>query len=462
MKRTYYRRYVPAQTRRVVNQAGRAGYRAIQQAVPRGTASRTGAAVGAAMGSSIAGKPGAAVGSYVGRRLGRQFAQITGVGDYYLESGSKVASPFTGITPVMKSSIQNNINTISRSEYVTDLYSAGSLSGSATPFNLESFQVNPGLATSDGGVFSWLPLIAAGYQQYRFKQLVFEFRSTSGNAVSSTNSALGTIIMCAHYDPTQSDFNSKNDALNSQWAVSSGSDKSLMFPVECSVKQGGSKWYDIRTSPLKSNQNVSFYDVIKFMVATQGLQEADQNLGELWVSYTVELTKYTNNSTYTYSAHWSNQFGGVAPSDITTAFPLGNSTPIASGPNDNLVMSIDAVAGKFLFPRYLPPNSEYFVSCRYSGTSPSGSISIALGTFENCEQVNLCSDNSLPYMAAGTTTAIVVNFYIRITSANQASFIVTATNIPAADVVCDWYFIEMTTGTNLGAPYPGQASIPPP
>lgn len=459
-RRTLYRRTVPVGTRRVINQAGRAGYRALQSSVPRGTAARTGAAVGAAVGSSAAGKPGAAVGAYVGRRLGRQFAQITGVGDYYLESGTKIASPFTGITPVMESSLKNNINTISRSEYITDLYSAPTLEGSSTPFNLDSFQVNPGLTTADGGVFSWLPLVAAGYQQYRFKQLVFEFRSTSGNAVSSTNSALGTIVMCSHYDPTQPDFASKNDALNSQWAVSGGSDKSIMFPIECSPKQGGSKWYDVRTSPLKANQNISFYDVVKFMVASQGLQEAGQNLGELWVSYTVELTKYTNNSTYTYSAHWSNQFGGVLSSDISTAYPLGNVTPIAAGPNDNLLMSIDRIDRRFYFPKYLPPNSEYLVIANYSGTGGGVTCAIGLGGLTNCELVNLCSDNSLTYMATDKVNSVTAAFYIRINSADQASFVVNAAGIPPTDPRCDWYFIEMTTGTNLGAPYPGQVSIP--
>lgn len=459
MYRKTYRRYVPRPVRRTINTSARAGYRAIQTAVPRGTAARLGSSVGAAMGSSIAGKQGSSVGSYVGRRLGKQFARITGVGDYYLESGTKIESPFTAVTPILKSSISQNSVVISRSEYITDLYSGTGIP--ATEFKLDSFSVNPGLTTSDGGCFSWLPLVASGFQQYKFKQLVFEFRSTSGNAVSSTNSALGTVILAAQYDPTQDDFASKNEALNSQWAVSGGSDKSIMFPVECDPRQMKDKWYDVRLSPIKSNQNISLYDIIKLQVATQGLQEENQNLGELWVSYTVELTKFKTNPAYTYTAHWSNQFGGVAASDISTAYPLGNAVPIAAGPNDNLLMSIEPVARKINFPKYLPPNSEYLVLCRYSGTGAVGTTGISIGTLVNCEKVNLCSDNSLNFMATDVTNSVTVAFYIRITSADQASFIVTASNIPISSPRCDWYFVEMTTGTNLGAPYPGQASIPP-
>lgn len=453
--RSPYRRYVPRPVRRAVNQSGRAAYTAAKTYVPKGSAARLGSAMGAAAGRSLAGAPGSAIGSAVGQRLGKQFAQITGVGDYFLHDGTRIGSPFTSKTPTLRSSINNNSVTVSRSEYITDIYSG---TGSpATGFKNQSFAINAGLPTADGGIFSWLPIVASGFQQYRFKQLIFEFRSTSGNAISSTNSSLGTIIMSANYDSTLPPYTTKTEALNSQWAVSGGTDKSILFPVECRPREVKERWYDVRGQPIKSNQNIAIYDLANFQIATQGVQEEEQNLGELWVSYTVELTKFKSNANYTYTAHWSNSL--ETGNDISNDYPLGNLKPIARGVNDNLLMSyrIDGVQDtKWVFPQQLPENSQFMIVAKYAGQSATGTVEFEIDEEQDIQLLSFNDNNTQGVIATATTNAACRVWYVRVTGPNPEVRI-KSVNLRSMDTIrTDWFFIEAATDTCLGSYFPGQ------
>lgn len=456
-RKTYYRRYVPRPVRRSVNTAARSVYSAAKTYVPKGTSAKLGSTIGSAMGAAVAGTSGAAVGSYVGKKLGKQFSRITGVGDYYLHDGTLIGSPQTAKTPILESSLINNSVTISRSEYITDIHSG--FGTPSTAFTNQSFAINAGLSITDGGAFSWLPIVASGFQQYRFKQLVFEFRSTSGNAVSSTNSSLGTVIMSANYDSTLPPYTTKTEALNSQWASSSSSDKTLLFPIECRPRESKERWYDIRSQPIKSNQNIAIYDLATFQIATQGLQEEDQNLGELWVSYTIELTKFKSNANYTYTAHWSNSL--ETGNDISNNYPLGNLKRIAPGPNDNLLMSIDVVSpgvNHFVFPPNIPENSQFLVMCKYTGTGGASAPTLSLTAYEDCELLNFVTDNSNEYAYMTATNIFVCTVYVR-TNGPNPKLALTVDFKSMVNIVCDWLFVETATDTCLGAPYPGQRVI---
>jgi len=460
--RRAYRRSIPKPVRKVVN----AGYRAAQKYIPKGSAKRLGSAMGQAMGSSVAGSTGAAVGSEIGRRLGKQFAQITGVGDYYLHDGTRIGSPFTSKTPTLRSSVNNNSTIISRSEYITDIYSGEG--NPATAFKNQKFDINAGLSIADGGVFSWLPQIASGYQQYRFKQLIFEYRSTSGQAISGTNSALGSIIMSANYDSTLEPYTTKNEALNSQWAVSGGTDKSILFPIECRPRESKERWYDVRGQPIKPNQNIAIYDLANLQVASVGLQEENQNLGELWVSYTVELTKFRSNVNYTYTAHWSNTAlnGGTV---INVDYPLGTEiNPLRRGQNDNLNMSIRTVPGTppnqyWVFPPQIPIGSQFFIVGQYygGGTDP---IKFEINESQDIQLQCFNGNNASGVIFGEQPKGGVRVWFVTVTGPNPEVVIFgwNPGNNNNTDILCDWYFIEASQDSCLGGYTDNQRVLPAP
>jgi len=65
------------------------------------------------------------------------------------------------------------------------------------------------LNAANSSTFPWLSAIAAKYEYYRFSRLSFKFVSSSADAVGSTNTALGTIIMNVNYDVLDTAFGSQ-------------------------------------------------------------------------------------------------------------------------------------------------------------------------------------------------------------------------------------------------------------
>jgi hypothetical protein len=62
----------------------------------------------------------------------------------------------------------------------------GEISGSISYDVKRSFEINPG----NPDTFPWLSGVAARFQEYRIRGLVFHYIPSSGNAVSGTSAAL--------------------------------------------------------------------------------------------------------------------------------------------------------------------------------------------------------------------------------------------------------------------------------
>lgn len=295
--------------------------------------------------------------------------RIRGRGDYEVAgtpgTGGSLMNPRTAFEPRMKNEV--GIIEIARSEYITDILS--SATGTPSAFNLQNFFVNPGLDISNGGASAWLAPIGASFQQYKYKQLVFEFRSTSGASVASANTSLGTVIMASNYDPSRANYNSKQAMMDSQFAVSGSPDKSIMFPVECKSALESIKLWDVRTSALLPNQSQNTYDFVNFQIATQGMQSNNVNLGELWVHYTVclEKTNTSSASSTIRTAHYY-LYDSVADNSISADWPFGNGappsgqqlTPAAGNAMNLTVVATTVNLGQILLPASIL-DGVYFV-----------------------------------------------------------------------------------------------------
>jgi len=213
----------------------------------------------------------------------RYLTGISGSGAYKVNGNTLLNSP-----PVFMNSSTGM--RVAHREYVCDLvgsvaFGIGQAQGSSVgPLN--QLRLNP----ANKQLFPWLSQLAVNFEQYRWKGLVIEFKSTSGNAVSSTNAALGTVIMGTQYDVHDPPFSTKQVMDSYEYTTSTVSSCSSIHPVECSPAQDDLKLrYVAQTVPANSDQ--AFFDLGLFSVATAGMQADGNTVGELWVSYEAEFLK---------------------------------------------------------------------------------------------------------------------------------------------------------------------------
>lgn len=173
---------------------------------------------------------------------------------------------------------------IRHKEFVQVIYS-GELSTGATKFNLESFRINP----ANAALFPWLSRIAQQFTEHRWHGLVMMYKPTSGESITSTNTALGRVIMATQYNVYEPSFINIQQMEGTQFAVSTKPSNGSIHGIECA------KFKNVNTilynDDSTANDDQRFEDVGKFNIATQGMQGQYTELGELWVSYDVELIK---------------------------------------------------------------------------------------------------------------------------------------------------------------------------
>lgn len=175
--------------------------------------------------------------------------------------------------------------TISHSEYIRDIIAPG------TPGAFQNFTlgINPGMFTT----FPWLSQVAANYDEYEMKQLIFTYKPTITDFVS-TNGQVGTIVLATQYNVQDEPFSNKNDMMHYSGAMASKCSQGMLHGVECNpTKNSGSPGKYIRGGPVLQSQELSNYDLGTLNVAVTGTPAEFNSsaIGELWVSYTLELRK---------------------------------------------------------------------------------------------------------------------------------------------------------------------------
>jgi len=215
-------------------------------------------------------------GNTVGGMFG--FPKIFGSGAYSLESNSLWSA--SQQVPIMHSA--NESVRFRHREYITDISMAG------PTFTVNTYPVNPGWA----GTFPFLSAIAANFQEYSFKGLVFEYKTTSATALASgTNTAMGSVMLAAQYRSDAGAFINKTQMLNEMWSVDTVPSCDVVLPIECAPNESPISNQYVRTAVLTTG-DIKLYDLCSVSVATAGGQTGQTNVvGELWVSYDLELRK---------------------------------------------------------------------------------------------------------------------------------------------------------------------------
>jgi hypothetical protein len=270
------------------------------------------------------------VGGQLGTIAGNFLSKIFGLGAYKMKRNNVYNDMISQQVPVMHSSSESVV--FRHREYIADV-------STSTTFTTTSYSINPGLSAT----FPYLSNIAQNFQEYQFNGLVFEFKSTSADALNSTNTALGSVILAAQYRADAPSFVDKQQMLNEMWSVDCKPSCDLLLPIECDPSENPFKVQYIRGASVPSGQDTKLYDIAKITVGTYGSQ-AVAVAGELWATYEVVLRKPQLSSAlnlFGQGAHYesttsistSNYFGtsrtqyydsiGVTFSSSAITFPLG-------------------------------------------------------------------------------------------------------------------------------------------
>lgn len=383
-------------------------------------------------------------------------------------------------------SVQNSSSgvIISHREYIGDL-------NTSQAFTNYQFPLNPGMNQT----FPWLSEVASNFEEWVPRGIVFQFKSTSSDAVVSTNAnaALGTVIMATEYNPYNGAFGNKQQMENYQWAKSCKPSQSMIHGVECKQSKNVLPSYFVRTTNVPSNQDQRLYDMGSFQIAAVGMQSNGGACGELWVSYEIEFRKPRmpvgvdgDDDGNTNMDHIVILSSGVATAGVGIINPFGSSTTVPIYPSQGSslggVVTGGAVTAASFAPQPAPTKNNFVgginvldglgkpTGAKGNGVADSyyfppgvtrGNFMIQYNaryttgganwgpssTLTNCENLELLDGNTEYYMdntAATTTTDVIWTRFVTVTGAN-ASFMFAGANAGtfATPLFADLFVIQL-------------------
>jgi hypothetical protein len=346
--------------------------------------------VGQALGHAVFGPIGGKLGGFAGSMID----VITGHGGYKIRSNSIMNGQSI---PSFQSG--GDGTRVCHREYIADI--AGSIA-----FSDVVYPLNPGISTT----FPWLSQIAAQFEEYQMNGLVFEYRPTSGTAVSANSAALGVVNIATNYDALEAPFDNKQQMDSYEYSSSTVPFEPMVHGVECARGLTPLHTMYIRTAAIAAtNTDLRFYDMGFTQVATSGLQSA-YTVGELWVSYDVTFRKprlatVAEADTGGAYDHWASS----AISTATAPHPEGTSgfSNKSLNPIPSNTSSLNSIK--------LTQTGYYLVAVVCSGGTLSGNISIGLSSNISYNQYLLANTSS--YVAAWTTSYACYTFQCQVTAA---------------------------------------------
>jgi len=266
----------------------------------------------------------------VGAEAGRLFRKVTGFGDYKVNSNTLVGSD---PLPSFKN-LRNGTRVIHR-EYLNDVITSSTSGG----FSIQTVPIQPALLSS----FPWLSASAENYQEYKLNGCIYEFKSNSYDALASTNTASGTVVMSTDYNVLDAPFPNKFQMEQSQYTCSAKPSRNLMHPIECAKLETPASVLFTRPGPVTTG-DLRLYDWGNFYIATVGMQGTSVNVGELWVTYDITLLKPKLGSTTDVQDHYVLNPAGTLPAG-TAYFGSATFPPILTLDSDmGTTLSVTAPA----------------------------------------------------------------------------------------------------------------------
>lgn len=283
---------------------------------------------------------------------------------------------------------------LSNCEFVSDVFGPEV----AGAFHNLTFKINPGLFRT----FPWLSQIADNYEEYELVQLIFTYKPTITDFVS-TNGQVGTVIMATQYNSSDLPFGNKQDMMHYSGSMATKVSTGMLHGVECDPsKNAGAPGKFVRGGPILDTQDITNFDLgtLNVAVCNTPAEFNQQALGELWVSYTVKLRKPKF-----YAADGSAQ---VQDMFIAAGGPAGDvsASPIYPAQQNRINGLIDTEGtGRivYTFPATVAGTFEVRLRANVSQLGPPGAVSscnwsVTLGNQAACTfitdlMVNVGSEN---------------------------------------------------------------------
>lgn len=175
---------------------------------------------------------------------------------------------------------------VEESEYIGEVLSLGSDLTPAGPYtNVYVLPCNPGQAMT----FPWLYTIAKNYEKYRFLALKFIYKPEV-TEFSVTGSNTGKVILSADYDASDAPPSSKQQQEDTDPHTDGMPYQSILLSLDPSEMHRNSDAKYVRPAGLPGSADIKTYDCANFTISVQGQSGNVQTLGELHVSYIVELS----------------------------------------------------------------------------------------------------------------------------------------------------------------------------
>lgn len=382
-----------------------------------------------------------------GWNLGASLSRWLGSGDYQLSSNSLVSAAKSGQLAGMHSNSQSI--TVRHKEYIGDVIT----SGTPGAFQSQIYSLNPGTQT-----FPWLSILAPNFQEYQWRGLVFEYKSTSATGIASTtNIAMGSVMMATQYRASAAPFISKLAMLEEFFSSDGKNYEDFCHPIECNPRENQNRVFYIRRDAVPLGEDIKTFDLGTFTIATQGFPGVSQNVGELWATYEVDLIKPQllpglSTSVLPYLHIWSS-------SAITAANPWGNPYVVinnslsAAVTTTSITFPPGALSGNYNFSWALKTNGSALGESFYGITSTS--VGVTLLTLWG----NNVGANSVPNTVSNTSVYTVpgggVNSWVCI---NNAFNIVATPGVPIVfNVVAGSVIANMTSSDLIMVKVPDTA-----
>jgi len=377
---------------------------------------------------------GSTLGGMIGHGIQGLIKQLTGFGDYSVMDNSIFKG---GIPPIeiVNSSKQGGV-IVRHREFLGNIMNTSVFTNTVYP-------LNPGL----GGTFPWLAGVANAYEQYRFRGVVVEFKSTSSDAVLSTNASgsLGSVMIATQYDSVEPAFTDQATMLNHEFSNSRKPSEDFCHPIECKSSLTANQLYYVRNSDVVAGSDERLYDLGLLQIATEGMQgtPGTSSCGQLWITYEVELYKPRSNPGAPVGSILSDHF---QLANWGSAHPLGLSSTRSS--TSSLKGTILSNGQGYRFPLSVTDGDFLFVICWKGGSVTAGypTISSYGGvTFRALWSNNQNQSEASPSQGV-TTTNMMYTFLVNVNGSGGGINLAAGGVLPGAtQQPCDMFITQIDT-----------------
>lgn len=365
-------------------------------------------------GGILGGMTGIPSGRNFGSQLGQRISRLIGSGDYEMNSvtTNSLIHP-RGADPSASFGKDGVSIRMKYREFLGDV-STGTVAGAFTNY---TYPINPGLRST----FPYLSQLANNFDLYCVKGIVFEYISSASPYLAT--SALGTVIASTEPNSEAPAYTSKFQMENSACSISTRIDKNLMYGIECALGSNPQNCYYVRSGA--STLPLTTTDIGNFQIAVApgtGVPTSTV-VGELWVTYDIELSRPSINLSRVGSLQY---YGTTA----VTATPVGTvSTLNSSGALSGVTTTTTALS----FPGMVVGDVLLVSFLWFGGTAAAGHLAptFTLSGFQVPSAIpGVGSYGSTPQNGVLTNTSCDTEFYVQCTTSGTCTITPVAPGIP--------------------------------